>query len=110
MFSFFSDSDFGGWLLWFQMRLYSSIGNLLFFSTDIVVSIIFIAMLVICLALFYMRKRTFRIVYIIISGLIIFINIAALPASLYSLIVQAASETVIIFALFRSERVNSAFF
>ncbi len=110
MFNLFSNSDFGGWLILFQMRLYSSIVNLLLFSPDIIVSIIFIAMLVICLVLFYMRKRTFRIVYLIISGLIIFINIAALPGSLYSLISQALIEAVVIIALFRSERVNSAFF
>jgi|GEM_PF-6459978 hypothetical protein len=110
MFNFFSESDFGGWLLLFQMRLYTSILNLIFFSADTVVAVIFVAMLAICLALFYMRKRTFRIVYMIIAGLIIFINIAALPDSLLSLIAQAVVEAVVITALFRSERVNSAFF
>ena len=110
MFSFFSESDFGGWFFWFQCRLYLSIVNLIVFSSDVVISVIFIAMLVICLGLFYSRRLLFRIVYMIIVGLIVFINVMALPYSLYSLIGQAVVEIVIIIALFRSERVNSAFF
>lgn len=106
----FSDSDFGGWLLWFQMRLYTSIVNLIVFPTDTVMVIVFVAMIVICLVLFYSRKRTFRIVYIIIAALVVGINAGALPGSLVPLILQAATELVIIIALFRSERVNSAFF
>lgn len=106
----FPESDFGGWLMWFQMRLYSSIVNLILFSPDVVIAVIFIAMQVICLVLFYSHKQTFRIVYIIIAALVIIINVGGLPNSLPSLIGQAVTEIVIIIALFRSERVNSSFF
>jgi hypothetical protein len=102
---------FGGWLILFQLRLYSSVINLLIIPRlDVVLVVLFVAMLAACLVLFYMRRRAFRIVCIIIAVLIAVIGVIGLPHTMPYFVSQLVIEGLIIIALFRARRVDNTFY
>jgi hypothetical protein len=99
----------GGWLIWFQFTLYASILNLFFFPTDVVLSVGFIALIVICLYFFYKRRVLFRYVYIAIIVLILILDTRWLPYSSTYMIAQAIEGGIVTIALFLSRRVRNTF-
>lgn len=102
----------GGWLIWFQIRLY--IGGLRLFSDlgdgfDPLI-LIHIGIIITCLVLFYRHNINFRVVYIVLIGYGIFISLKYLPEILPTLIVIIIIEGLFIYALCKSERVKNTFF
>ena len=105
---------FGGWLIFFQIRIYIGLASMLQIVTTHYIplgykllDIVIIALSVGTLILFYRKQAVFKIVYIftVIAVIIMYLIIH----EYYYLIASAIVETIIIIALFRSERVKNTF-
>lgn len=105
---------FGGWLAFFQIRIYIGLASMLQIVTTHYIplgykllDIVIIALSVGTLILFYRKQAVFKIVYIftVIAVIIMYLIIH----EYYYLIASAIVETIIIIALFRSARVKNTF-
>ena len=106
----------GGWLIWFQIRCYFTIAFMLYQMVEpayIPVGVVTVAAIIAVLVLFYMRKLFFRTLYVIANGAGVLVFLMNLPFADSSYIGQTAGslimETIIIIALYRSQRVKNTF-
>jgi len=109
----------GGWLIWFQIRIWLGVANTLFSAGSIPSAeaaspkrlLVFAAvvLLVVCLVFFYQRKLKFRILYIIADALSLLYMILIYGRESYLLVGVLLFEGIIIYALFRSRRVANTF-
>lgn len=118
----------GGWLIWFQLRIYSSVliglsNVLLVLNADrysfvglhtFIYLIVSIVSLVICLVLFYLKKIAFRNIYLFatMGGVLYYITLylSGFGGIISSEIVGGIIlEIIVCVALFKSARVNNTF-
>lgn len=99
----------GGWLAFFQARMYAGFIPLLVLHTGPALTVLFAAAAVLCIALFYLRRMAFRGAYIVMAALGIVVCVVALPAGLPYMIAQLVLDAAIIPALFQSRRVRETF-
>ncbi len=109
--SFDGPQGIGGWLIWFQIRIYVGIAQALVdFSAEYLFSLI---PLIICLFLFYQRNIRFRIPYIIAAFISLLYLILTYAIDSYVFLGTAVGffliEGGIIYALFHSRRVANTF-
>jgi hypothetical protein len=112
--SLFSEDleGFGGWLIFFQIWAFRSIFNLIItlsYSSEPVLPIIFILLVIICMYFFYKRRTLFRFVYIVIAILEMLILLRGYPYTAAYMIIEGVIEVLVITALFMSRRVRNTF-
>ncbi len=107
---------FSGWLIWFQIRCYFTIAFMLYQMVEptiIPVGVVTIAAIIAVLVLFYMRKLFFRTLYVIINGAGVLVFLINLPfansINIAQMVFSIIIETIVIIALYRSQRVKNTF-
>lgn len=109
--------SFRSWSIIFQLRIYGGFvfsilsayndPNFRFNAFILVIYLIMFSPMIVCLVLFYMRKKAFRLWYIAGTALFIIINNAS--GSGVMQIAQLFVESFVIVALFKWEYVNKNF-
>ena len=110
------EKAFRSWSIIFQLRIYGGfIFSILFNYNDpnfrfnaflLVLYVIMFSPMIVCMVLFYMRKKAFRLWYVAGAVLIVTVNLISGAV----LIAQAVIETFVIVALFKWNYVNKNFF
>lgn len=107
---------FGGWLIWFQIRLYGGVAviaaSIILYGFDYI-TMLQLAMTAASLVFFYLHKVVFRIIFIVGAALghlatmylIVYVSGYFLPALIFLLLL----DIIIIISLFRSKRVRDTF-
>ncbi len=99
-----------GWLMVIPIRLAAGLACLPLLAGSTLLAILYVLALGCCAALFCLRCRGFRAMYVGVAALGLLLGILALPDSMVYLIVQAAVEIALIPALYLSKRVKDTFF
>lgn len=104
----------GGWLIWFQIRIYLGLLNSFpllvnpYVRTEYkVFTFVVIGLLILTLVFFYLKRITFRTTYILAGVTVLIMNL--IIPNYPSVVAFLVVETCFIIALFRSERVEYTF-
>jgi len=99
-----------GWLTLIPIRIAAGVICLPLLTANTALAILYVLALGCCAALFCLRCRGFRTMYVGAAALGLALGIAALPDSVGYLIAQSAVEIALIPALYLSRRVKDNFF